>query len=225
MISQEWKLLYENPLRTSKDAEGFRMEGEGRMSFPAGRMVLESGNERDGEQANFVLWLPDDFPPDITVKWDFRPLREPGLAIIFFAAKGVGGCDLFHSSLAKRTGKYEQYHHGDIDAFHLSYYRRRWPEERQFHTCNLRKSYGFHMAAQGADPLPAVADCTVSYRMLLIKRGSCIQFSINELPVLTWEDDGEAFGPLLGAGKIGFRQMSPFIAEYANLKIYGLAAG
>lgn len=223
MISPEWKLLYCNPLCSLDDVKHFRMEGEAVITFPMGRMRLESAREpADGQQANFVLWCPDEFPDDIAVTWEFRPIREPGLAILFFAAKGANGVDLFNSALAPRTGDYEQYHHGEIDAFHLSYYRRRWTDERQFHTCNLRKSYGFHLAAQGADPLPSVADCIGSYRMLLMKRGPRIDFSINGLPVLSWEDDGTTFGPPLGAGKIGFRQMSPFIAEYANLNVYGL---
>jgi hypothetical protein len=223
MISPEWKLLYSNPLRSFDDIKHFRMEGCGSVTFPMGRMRLESTREpEDGQQANFVLWCSDNFPADIAVTWEFRPIREPGLAILFFAAAGMNGVDLFDPSLARRTGEYEQYHHGDIDAFHLSYYRRRWPDERRFHTCNLRKSYGFHLAAQGADPLPSVADVTCSYRMLLMKRGPRIDFSINELSILSWEDDGITLGPPLGAGKIGFRQMSPFIAEYAHLNVYGL---
>jgi hypothetical protein len=38
--------------------------------------------------------------------------------------------------------------------------------------------------------------------------------------IFTWEDDGATYGPRLQAGKIGFRQMAPLIAEYANLKVY-----
>lgn len=222
MIPPEWKVLYDNPLSVADDLAGFRMEGEAAMSFPQGRLRLEStrGTE-EGQKANFVLWCPEDFPADVAFEWQFRPIREPGLAILFFAASGAGGVDLFDSSLAPRSGEYEQYHSGDIETFHLSYYRRRWAEERQFHTCNLRKSRGFHLTAQGADPLPSALDCATSYRMLLVKRGARIDFAINGLPILAWEDDGEMFGPLLGGGKIGFRQMAPFIAEYANLKVYG----
>ena len=223
MIPLDWKLLYHNSLQSQGDVLHFPVEGEAVMTFPNGRMRLESGREpEDGQQANFVLWCPETFPADIAVAWEFRPIREPGLAILFFSAAGANGADLFDSLLAPRTGEYEQYHHGEMDAYHLSYYRRRWPDERHFHTCNLRKSYGFHLVAQGADPLPAAADCAGFYRMLLQKRGSRINFSINELPVLAWNDDGTTYGQPHGAGKIGFRQMSPFIAEYANLKVYGL---
>ena len=222
MAAPEWKLLYSNPLKTAEDLTGFRLEGEAAMTFPKGQLRMESVMEpEDGQQANFVLWCPESFPSDMAVEWEFRPIREPGLAILFFAARGAKGLDLFDPSFSTRTGEYEQYHHGELDAYHLSYYRRRWPDERSFQTCNLRKSYGFHLVAQGADPLPSVADSSGFYRMRLQMRGSRIDFSINELTVLSWEDDA-AYGPPLGAGKIGFRQMSPFIAEYANLKVYAL---
>lgn len=216
-----WQLLYHNPLHSVEDIVGFRMEGEGAVSFPLNRMRLESALcEEEGQKANLVLWCPEEFPPDIAVAWEFWPLREPGLAILFLAASGQGGIDLFDPSLTPRTGEYEQYHHGEMNALHISYFRRRWPEERSFHTCNLRKSYGFHLTAQGADPIPGVADTKGPYQMLVIKQGARVAFMVNELEIFTWEDDGESYGPLLGGGKIGFRQMAPFIAEYANLRVY-----
>ncbi|KQN97781.1 DUF1961 family protein [Paenibacillus sp. Leaf72] len=222
MIPAHWKLIYDNPLSCAEDMNGFRAEGDAVLSFPQQRLRLASArDETEGQQANFVLWCPHHFPADVAIAWDFRPIAEPGLAILFFAAEGRSGEDLFDCALAARNGPYEQYHHGDINALHLAYFRRRWPEERQFHTCNLRKSYGFHLVAQGADPLPGTADCAESYRMLLVKRGGSIYFSMNELPILEWKDDGVAYGPLLGAGKIGFRQMAPLVAEYTNLKVYG----
>jgi hypothetical protein len=158
------------------------------------------------------------------ISWDFWPIREPGLCIVFFAATArrdlfaASNGDLFSPALKARTGEYEHYHHGEIDALHLSYFRRRWPQERAFHTCNLRKSYGFHMVAQGADPIPPVADANPPYRIELTKRGPLVAFSINGLPVLRWTDDG-SLGPPLAGGKIGFRQMAPLIAEYANLTV------
>lgn len=221
MIPSGWKLIYSNPLASYEDVAHFRLEGEAAVTFPMKRMRLESTRDpEDGQQANFVWWCPEQFPADIAVSWEFRPIREPGLAIMFVAADGTAGRELFDPTLAARTGEYEQYHHGEIDAFHLSYFRRRWLDEREFHICNLRKSYGFHLVAQGADPLPSVEDCAGSYRMLIVKNGAEIAFMINELPIFKWVDDGDTFGPLLGAGKIGFRQMAPLIAEYANLQVH-----
>lgn len=214
------ELIYGNPLAGPADVAGWRLEGEASITFPNGRMRIE--NLRDpgeGQSANLVFWCPEDFPDGIEITWDFWPVREPGLCILFFAARGQGGEDLFSPRLAARAGRYEQYHHGDIDALHLSYFRRKAPSERAFHTCNLRKSYGFHLAAQGADPLPSVVDADPPYAIRLVKRGPLVEFAIRDLPVLRWVDDGTSYGPVLGGGRIGFRQMAPLIGEYANLRI------
>jgi len=229
-------LLYENPLATSDDLAGFRMEGPGTVSFPRRRMRLEStldpGSDTDqaaNQRANLVCWCPKVFPDNIQITWEFTPLYEPGLAILFFAAVGKDGTDLFDPSLAPRNGPYTQYHHGEIDALHVSYFRRRYPSERAMHLCNLRKSYGFHMVAQGADPIPSVKDAIGPYKLRLIKIGPSVSFTIAgvndwqpEIEVLRWTDDGQSYGPVLGAGRIGFRQMAPLIAEYANLRVQAL---
>jgi hypothetical protein len=221
LFPADWQRIYHNPLAAASDVEGFRMEGQGVVTFPEGKLRLENGMDPEaGQAANFVFWCPEDFPADAAVSWEFRPLWEPGLAILFMAARGAAGKDLFDPSLTPRTGIYDQYHHGEMDAFHISYFRRKWPEERQFHTCNLRKSYGFHLVTQGADPIPGVADVVEPYRMLAVKQGGAISFYINELPVFSWQDDGEVYGPLLGGGRIGFRQMAPLLAEYANLQVF-----
>jgi hypothetical protein len=49
-----------------------------------------------------------------------------------------------------------------------------------------------------------------------------VELSINDLPIFQWRDDGLTFGPPLGGGKVGFRQMAPLIAEYANLTVHAL---
>ena len=173
----------------------------------------------DGQAANFVLWCPVDLPDNIEISWVFRPIREPGLAILFFAAIGKDGRNLFDPGLPVRTVPYDQYHHGDIHALHVSYFRRRWAEERAFHTCHLRKSYGFHLVAQGADPIPSVEDATGGYRIRVVKAGGHVTMTVNDLDLFHWIDDGRSHGPILGGGKIGFRQMAPLIAEYANLVV------
>ena len=67
--------------------------------------------------------------------------------------------------------------------------------------------------------MPGSRDATGSYRIQLIKCGALVQFSINELEIFTWEDDGRTYGPVLSGGKIGFRQMAGLIAEYGNLEV------
>lgn len=215
------KLIYNNPLASEKDVAGFRMEGDAQVFFEQGKMHMKNALDPAlGQKSNFVFWCPEEFPENIVVDWEFTPVEEPGLAILFFCARGTGGQDLFDPSLATRDGQYDQYHSGDINAYHVSYFRRKWEEERGFHTCNLRKSKGFHLVVQGADPIPNVEDCQGPYRIRVVKWGRNITFLINDLEVFSWEDSDPAYGPVLGGGKIGFRQMAPLVGEYSNLKVY-----
>jgi len=212
--------FYENPLTTPTDVIGFKLEGDAAVTFPQGRMRMENRRDPvDGQAANFVYWCPEDFPPDISVSWDFWPVREPGLCILFFSATGRNGEDLFDPGLKERAGEYKQYHSSDINALHVSYFRRKALSERAFQLCNLRKSQGFHLVCQGPDPLPSVSDAIPPYRIQVVKCGTNVVFSINDLQIFHWVDDGETYGSLLGGGKIGFRQMAPLIGEYANLMV------
>jgi hypothetical protein len=221
--------IYANRLSAPSDIEDWRMEGDGAVSFPRGRMRLEGTRDpAEGQAANIVFWCPESFPDMVSISWDFLPVREPGLCILFFSATGRNGEDLFSPSLAPRRGPYDQYHHGDIDALHISYFRRKHPNERAFTTCNLRKSYGFHLVAQGADPLPSVPDAQGPYRIEVVKHGADVLFGMargdgGQLVLLRWHDDGVSTGRVLGGGKVGLRQMTPMVGEYANLSIRQVA--
>lgn len=222
-MMSEMKLIYENPLSCEEDIKDFVLEGSAKLTFPEGKLRMENAiSAQEGQKANYVLWCPKDFPSDVRIEWKFQPLKEPGLAILFFSAKGREGGDIFDESLTKRTGEYVQYHHGDIDAFHVSYFRRKEPDERALHTCNLRKSYGFYLVSQGGDPIPDADDCAQMYKIALEKKGSLVRFLVEEVEVFRFEDDGETYGPLLKGGKIGFRQLAPMIAEYSDLKVFEL---
>lgn len=218
---EEKVLVYENPLCSEHDLEGFVLEGNADIRFQDGTMIMKNklANEL-GQKANYVLWCPEHFPADVQIEWDFRPMTNEGLCMLFFAAAGIHGEDLFDESLQKRTGEYNQYHSGDINAYHVSYFRRKEPDERAFHTCNLRKSKGFYLVAQGADPIPDAADAMDFYHICVRKKNGQISFSVNDLCVFTFMDDNETYGSLLGEGKIGFRQMAPLTAAYRNLKVF-----
>ncbi|MCR4902508.1 MAG: YesU family protein [Butyrivibrio sp.] len=213
--------MYENSFENEESVKDFVLEGQARITFDDGCMRMENAlSAENGQKANYVYWCPVEFPSDVEIEWEFRPIKEPGLAILFFAAKGIKGESIFDESLQKRTGEYSLYHHGDINAFHVSYFRRKEPDERAFHTCNLRKSYGFHLVSQGADPIPDASEDAQWYKLKAVKKGSRVSFSVNELEVFYFEDDGKTYGPLLEGGYIGFRQLAPMIGEYRNLKVY-----
>ncbi len=217
------QVVYENPLRAPTDIEGFQLEGDGAVTFPQGRMRIESTRSADdGQAANVVLWCPQVLPDHVAIRWRFWPVREPGLAIMFFAATGLRGENVLDPALKPRTGEYQQYHSGDIRTLHASYFRRRYPSERALHLCNLRKGPGCHLVAQGADPIPDVADADPPYTITVIKDGSRVELWVNQIRSFEWTDDGATGGAPLTGGQLGFRQMAPMIGEYADLEVHRL---
>ncbi len=217
------KLIYDNSLASREMVKDFVLEGQARITFDGGVMRMENALSADnGQKANYVYWCPVEFPENVEITWDFRPVKEPGLAIMFFGAKGINGESIFDEKLSTRTGEYVQYHHGDINAFHVSYFRRKEADERAFHTCNLRKSYGFYLVSQGADPIPDASEDAQWYTLKITKDQNVISFAVNDLKVFEYVDDGKTYGDLINGGCIGFRQLAPMVAEYRNLKVYEL---
>ncbi|MDI7776416.1 DUF1961 family protein [Asticcacaulis sp. EMRT-3] len=216
--------IYANPLRTADDVKGFVMEGEALVDFDTGRMRLKNARSAaDGQASNFVYWCPETFPDNVEFRWNFWPLEEPGLAILLFAAQGLlpGGdpVPVLDKRLKPRAGIYAQYTNSDVSALTMAYFRRRWPSERAFHLCNLRRAPGFEMLAQGADPIPDVADAALPYKMRLQKRSDGVDFFINDLLVMAWKGGGVGWP---ASGSIGFRQMAPLVAAYSDFEVWKL---
>jgi hypothetical protein len=218
------RLLYKNALAKASDIDGFRLEGSANIGFENGRMVMENARPReDGQAANYVLWCPEPFPADVEISWEFRPLREPGLCILFFGARGIVDGELvsvFDERLAPRQGLYNQYNNSDLNYLSLSYFRRQWPDERAMQLVNLRAAPGFELLAQGADPIPSVENVRSPYAIVVRRLGRRVTMAINDLIVLDWTAPADRV--LAGGGQIGFRQMAPLRAEYANLQVHAL---
>jgi hypothetical protein len=223
-------LLYTNDLDSAQSVADWIAEGPVKVTASDGALEIASSGSVDD---HFTFWCPETFGDRIRVSWEFSPRSEPGLAMLFFGAAAAspplranGKTDthtsddgIFDKSLAPRNGGYPQYHSGDIRTLHVSYFRRRWEGERAFHTCNLRKSPGFHLVAQGADPLPPVVDARGAfYHVEVIKDGADVRFFIDGLQLFSWTDDATT-GPIVGDGRIGFRQMAPLVARYRNLEV------
>ncbi|MFO7726217.1 MAG: DUF1961 family protein [Oceanipulchritudo sp.] len=217
---------YTNPLRRESDVADWTREGKPVTHFGKTGMRLSNGlDPSHGQAANYLFWAPSVVEGSFRATWTFHPLEEPGLAMFWFCAAGREGEDLFNPSLAPRAGNYRQYHSGDINAYHLSYFRRKNPDERGFHTCNLRKSHGFHLVAQGADPIPDVGDVPGPFAIEVVKLGPWIRFAINDLVLFTWKDTGAVGGPALDQGRFGFRQMAPLVAVYADFTVESIREG
>jgi hypothetical protein len=187
----------------------WQLEGPGILTLEDGRLRMREGDN------HIVLWNKQTFPKDFIAEWDFTPNEIAGLCIVFFCAAGRGGEDIFDPALAKREGTFKLYHSGDLNCYHISYFRN---TSARSPNCALRKNWGFYRASCGYDFIPLETGSTSA--MTLVKRGAHLQLAINGHVSIDWVDDGVTRGPVWGAGKIGLRQMMNTDAYYDNFRVW-----
>ncbi|HAX95811.1 MAG TPA: hypothetical protein DCY35_04720, partial [Prolixibacteraceae bacterium] len=176
-----------------------------------------------------------EVPAEFVAEWEFVPLAPHGLAIFFFAAKGQNGEDIFDPGLPARDGSFAHYIHGAVKSYHVSYFANLPLYSSGRTLSNLRKNNHFFLLSQGpiavtaagadAKSFPGSSMSPVNsqgfYRMTVCRKDQRIQVWCNDRICIDFTDDQlERYGPPLGAGKIAFRQMSPTIAAYRNLRIW-----
>lgn len=209
-------LLYENTLSNEKLVKDWVMEGPAITNFQDGWMHMFSPEE----EGHHVFWCPQDFPESFVAEWELQNLEpDAGLCIIFFSAKGIGGEDVFDPTLKKRDGVFRKYTKSDLNNYHISYYAngKDNPEREISH---LRKNAGFTLVEHGAAGIPVHS--TDIHKVQLHKEGNRIIMYVDERKIIDWTDDGQEFGPVLGGGKLAFRQMKWTHFRYRNLKVWEL---
>lgn len=215
-------LLYEADMRTKASVRDWVMEGTANTEFRAGWLEMYSPDKAE----HHVFWCPKEFPNSFIATWEVQNLAlDSGLLIVFFAAKGEEGQDIFDPALPARDGTFTDYTEGKIKSYHISYYANVAHEPGRVHA-NLRKNNTFSLLQSGAEGIPTHSSDV--HQIKLIKQGAHIRLLIDERPVIDYMDDdplvnGVNTGPALGAGKIGLRQMQWSHFRYRNFKVWEIA--
>jgi len=206
-------LLYHSDFASKESVKDWQMEGPGEIIFGDDWLQMFSPNQ----QMHHVFWCPIEFPDSFIAEWKVKNLAtEAGLLIVFFAAKGVQGQDLFSEQLPKRDGTFTQYTQGDINSYHISYYANAAHNPDRANT-NLRKNNTFTLLQQGQKGIPTTS--TAIHQIRLVKKHRLIQLFIDGRKVIDYLDEQT---PMLTTGKIGFRQMKWSKFKYQDFKVWSL---
>ncbi len=221
LLPEPGELLYQTSFDHPESVSGWVMEGPGEVSFKQGWMEMLSPEE----EGHHVFWCPEDFPDRFIARWDAQNLDlEAGLVIVFFAATGLDGQDIFAPELPERDGTFTQYTEGEIKSYHISYYANAAHNPGRGHA-NLRKNNTFSLLQKGEIGIPT--DSTREHTITLIKEGARIRLYVDDRKVIDYTDDapvvdGVDTGGALRGGKIGFRQMKWTHFRYNNFRVYSL---
>ena len=200
--------------------QDWSLEGGQSISIENGRLLLKSEgiNTKPAKGNHLVAWLDVEVPGSFYLEFDFRPKdKQQGLTIVFFNTRGVNGESIFDPELTARDGTFTQYHSGDLNGYHLSY----WSGARK--ASNLRKNRGFTLIANGEDPI-ANDQTDKFHRIGIYKKDGLIRYYVDGELALEHLDDPSNDGPAWNhSGWIGLRQMDhTHWAEYERLAVYPL---
>lgn len=215
---QRGELIYQNNLSEPGDIAGWTMEGPGVTKFRDGWMEMYSPRE----EYHHVFWCPEEFPDRFIGEWEAQNLEpDAGLCILFFAAHGVNGEDIFHPSLPERDGDFSGYTRDRINSYHISYYANT-PSKPDRGKAHLRKNNGFRRVQEGEEGIPTGS--TRIHQLKLIKDGPHIRMFVDGRKIIDWTDTGQNDArPHYREGKIGFRQMQWTHFRYRNFRVWEIA--
>jgi hypothetical protein len=216
MMAEKGQVLYENSLSDESLVSDWIMEGPGKVVCRAGWMEMFSPDEK----WHHVFWCKREFPSRFIAEWEVQNLHPAaGLLIVFFAARGAKGEDIFDCSLPLRDGTFSFYTKGRMNSYHISYYANN-PKNRERELAHLRKNPWPAFVEVGSEGIPR--NSVAVHRARLIKNDNSIAFFIDNRKVIDWKDDGVALGAVYGSGKIGFRQMQWSHFRYRNFKVWSI---
>ena len=211
------ELLFESTMKVSESVNSWKMEGPGTVDFRDGWLHMFSPEEK----MHHVYWCPETFPSSFIAEWEAQNVeRDAGLCIVFFAARGENGEDIFDPSLPKRNGVFKQYTRGRILSYHISYYANS-PHNPNRRDSHLRKNNQFILVQTGKEGIPTKSKEV--HKIRLIKDEAHIVMFVDESKIIDWIDDGKTHGPFYTSGHIGFRQMKWTYFRYRNFKVWKLS--
>ncbi|MEO0553401.1 MAG: DUF1961 family protein [Bacteroidota bacterium] len=216
-LPSKGKLLYKNSLSSEAELGGWIMEGPGRVEYVEGWMIMDSPDE----SGHHVYWAPVQLPERFMATWEVQNIdTDLGLCIVFFAARGKNGADIFDPTFPKRDGTFKQYTQSKFfNNYHISYYANAKGKKGR-EVAHLRKNSGFDKVQVGEPGIPITS--TEVHKITLVKNGPHIIMLVDEKKIIDWEDDGKTFGPVLADGRIGLRQMKWTRCKYKNLNVWEL---
>lgn len=214
-LPEKGDLIYESSLSNREALEGWIMEGPGELEFKDRWMQIYAPKE----QGHHVYWSPAKLPASFIATWELQNLNtDAGLCIVFFAAEGNNGEDIFDASFPRRDGVFKQYTKSKyFNNYHISYYANT-KDTRSKEVAHLRKNSGFNKVQVGEPGIPISSKAI--HRVTLVKDKAEIRMFIDDRKVIDWIDDGQTYGSVLSGGRIGFRQMKWTRFQYRNLKIW-----
>ena len=173
------------------------------------------------DPSHMVVWNKNRFPANMMFEFTVNHNgSDNGLTLVFFAAEGDQGQDIFNLDLPPRNGVYRNYNKGRLKNYTVSYWSRNQKPSLvlrgEAYSNRIRKNPGANVLATNASLTDKCNDCDFGVRILKI--GGHITAEINGTVVNHVTDTDPH-----GGGYIGLRSMQGVNkVSYDNFKVWSV---
>ena len=169
-----------------------------------------------------VVWNKNRFPADVMFEFTVNHHgSDNGLTLVFFAADGVEGQDIFDLELPPRYGVYRNYNKGRLRNYTVSYWsRNKKPSlmaKGEQYTNRIRKNPGANILATDDSLTDKCKDCDFKIRILKVAGNISVEI------------DGVVANHVIdpdaphGGGYIGLRSMEGVdTVSYDDFKVWSV---
>jgi len=175
--------------------------------------------------SHMVVWNKTRFPADMMFEFTVNHHgSDNGLTLVFFAAQGVGGENIFDLKLPPRKGVYRNYNKGRLSNYTVSYWSRNKKPSlvakgEQF-TNRIRKNPGANIIATNDSLTDKCNDC--DFKVRILKVAGNITVEINGIVANHVIDPNAPHG----GGYIGLRLMEGVDrVSYDDFSVWSATAG
>ena len=175
----------------------------------------------DQEPSHMVVWNKTQFPADMMFEFTVNHHgSNDGLTLVFFAAAGLEGKDIFDLSLPPRDGDYRKYNRGALANYTVSYWSRNKAKgaikKGEQYSNRVRKNPGANMLATNDSLTDKCNDC--DFKIRILKVAGRITAAINGTVVNHVTDPAPH-----GGGYIGLRSMQGVDrVSYDDFKVWSV---
>ena len=176
----------------------------------------------ESDPSNMVLWNAKKFPSDLLLEFTVNHHgSNNGLTLVFFAAQGLNGRDIFDLALPPRRADYKSYNRG-LANYTVSYWSRNRHKNaiknRERYSNRVRKNPGMNLLASNPSQTDVCNNC--EYNVRILKIGGAITVEVNGEVVNHLTDTDRPHE----SGYIGLRSMRGVNKiSYDNFRVWSVS--
>lgn len=232
-VTPEWKTHFEDPLSKKNSLSHFYIQGRSQhvqqtsegikietpsKSLWKGDTAFTEMVKKGYDPLQVYIWLTTPYEGDVSISYEFKPLKNGGLSLLMTNACGMQGENFLADHPKRTTGSMSVVCWENVRNYHWEYFREVRDARQDAASHVLMKNPWFHPLHYSCDP--QLLKINQWHQISWEKKGNHVQGAIDGKTIFDFEDDSDPnHGASTSCGTIAIRCMIETSMLFRNLKI------